>query len=489
MSAADRPNLIFILPDQLRHDFLGCYGAEFLETSNIDRLAARGVRYDSAYSCHPLCVPARASLLTGRNAIRNGVTGNGSWLSPLLREEGIRTWPELLANAGYLTAAIGKMHFYPWDARHGFQYRSVAEDKRWIHVRDDYFHFLRSKGQRKYHGNEHPGYHENKGAVVSNLPWELSVDHFVGQEACRFIQDFGSDGPFAMMIGFPGPHCPYDPTQAYLSKVDRDNIPRAVPEVPDDSAGLRRQSEAGKRKPWNGVDYSEFPESAKQTIRAHYAASVMQIDHEVGQVMEALESEGLEDNTIVIVSSDHGDYLGDHNLIGKGSFFESSIHVPLIVSGAGIQPAVSRELVELSDITATLLQFAGLDRPTYYDSIALPDLGLDRSPDREYSIGMLTGGWMIQDKRFRLAQYRTGEAMLFDLQNDPDEQRNLIADPIHSDRVRRFYTALSAAIMDSVSDSCHPQRVSDSDLSSDRAFGHEGWTRQFPRPFGEPNKG
>ena len=166
----NQPNLIFIMPDQLRHDFLGCYGADFVETPNIDSLAKHGVRYTRAYSVSPICVPARALLLTGRNAIKNGVTDNSQWLRPDLAEMGIHTWPEMLAEQGYYTAAIGKMHFYPWDSTHGFQYRVGAEDKRWIHVRDEYYRHLREHGERKYHGNEHDGYFEHKGAIINRLP-------------------------------------------------------------------------------------------------------------------------------------------------------------------------------------------------------------------------------------------------------------------------------------------------------------------------------
>ena len=112
----DRPNLLFIMPDQLRHDFLSCYGAgDFIQTPHIDRIANEGVRFDCAYSQHPLCVPARVSLLTGMNAIATGVGGNGNYLRPDYADCGIRTWAQMLAEGGYYTSAIGKMHSYPWD--------------------------------------------------------------------------------------------------------------------------------------------------------------------------------------------------------------------------------------------------------------------------------------------------------------------------------------------------------------------------------------
>ena len=117
---SEHPNIIFIMPDQLRHDFLSCYGATFVETPNIDALCNQGICYRHAYSEHPVCVPARASLLTGMNAIKTGVLDNGQYLRPDYRACGLQTWPELLNNEGYHTVATGKMHFYPWEKRFGF---------------------------------------------------------------------------------------------------------------------------------------------------------------------------------------------------------------------------------------------------------------------------------------------------------------------------------------------------------------------------------
>jgi arylsulfatase len=483
MSSTTQPNFVFVLPDQLRHDFLGCYGADFVETPHIDGIAAAGLRYDRAHSTSPICVPARAGLLTGRHALANGVTDNGMWLRPDLATTGVKTWPELLDEQGYLTAAIGKMHFYPWDARHGFRYRSVAEDKRWLHVRDDYYHFLRERGHRKYHGNEHEGYFENKGAIVNKLPWELTADHFVGSEACRFLRDYGTDGPFAMMVGFPGPHCPYDPTEEFLARVDQDRIPDAVPEVPGDAPRLRERNVAGNLLPWNGVDYSEFPDATKRKIRAHYAASVKQIDHEVGEILKTLDELGLAEKTVVVFSSDHGDHLGDHNLIGKGDFFDSSTHVPLLVRAPGATPRTNGDLVELGDVTATLLAFAGVKLPGYLDSIPLPGLGLPGSRRRDYTIGATSSSWMIQDLRWRLAKYATGETLLFDLENDPTEQHNLAASAGHRDKLLELDGLLTQEVMRLSTASHYPARVYTSDLSTDPSFGFEGWRRPYPRSF------
>jgi arylsulfatase A-like enzyme len=480
---ARQPNILFLMPDQLRWDFLSCYGANFIETPNIDRLANEGVRYERAYSTSPICVPARASLLTGLNAIRNGVTDNGQWLRPDLAACGIHTWPELLNQQGYYTAAIGKMHFYPWDINHGFQYRSICEDKRWLHVRDDYYHFLHERGHRKYHGNEHDGYFENRGAIVSKLPWELSWDHFVGQEACRFLRTYGGETPFAMMVGFPGPHCPYDPNQEFLDEIDPAVMPPAAPNA-GHTPQLRQQNIEGNKRPWNGVDYSDFTDEHKRKIRAHYVALVKQIDYEVGQILATLAEIGQLDNTVIIFASDHGDYLGDHDLIGKGSFYEASIHVPLLVRFPdGSQTGVYDGLVTLGDVTATILALAGCPLPEYLDARPLPAIGL-ATPPRSQIFGMVSNGWMVQDDRWRLAKYSTGETVLFDLQNDPDEQINLYSSPAHQEARQHLEAALTQEIMRSLALAHEEKRVYRSDLSQDVGYGREGWQRPYPQPIG-----
>jgi arylsulfatase len=482
---SNKPNLIFLLPDQLRADFLGCYGADFVETPHIDSLAEQGVRYERAYSASPICVPARASLLTGLDAVKVGVTDNGQWLRPDLAACGIFTWPELLAEQGYYTAAIGKMHFYPWDLRHGFQYRVIAEDKRWLHIRDDYAHFLKAHGYRKLHGNEHEGYYENKGAIINRIPWEYSVDHFVGQEACRFIRSYGRETPFAMMVGFPGPHCPYDPAPEFLNRINPAAMPEAIPETAGDTPRLRQRNIAGNRLPWNGVDYSEFTGAQKQKIRTHYAALVEQIDYEVGEILETLRVEGLLESTVIIFASDHGDYLGDHNLIGKGSFFEGSIHVPLFVRLPGAARVETRaDLVALTDVTATLLHLGGAELPAYLDSRPLPGLGLPQADPREFIVGLVGDGWMVYDGRWKLCKYATGEILLFDLETDPTEQRNLLKEGQHWEQYLRLEALLTQEVMASLRLSHEDRRVYTVSLSGDPAFGREGWVRKYPNPLG-----
>ena len=146
---------------------------------------------------------------------------------------------------------VGKMHFYPWDARHGFQYRVICEDKLWTNIRDDYHHYLRERGRKKLPWNEYGDYLEKKGAATTDIPWEDSWDRYTGREARRFIENYSDDGPFAMMVGFPGPHDPYDPAVDFPEQYDPDDMPDPVPAADDDPGGLRRPtSGAGRVWEW-----------------------------------------------------------------------------------------------------------------------------------------------------------------------------------------------------------------------------------------------
>ena len=223
------------MPDQLRHDFLSCYGAEFINTPHIDALAQQGVRYNRAYSEHPVCVPARASLLTGMNAIKTGVLSNGQYLRDDYRDCGLQTWPELLGQQSYYTVGTGKMHFFPWERRFGFDHRIIAEDKLWGFIEDDYYHYLNAAGHSKTVFAELPEYHRNHMACISPLPWEYNCDHFVGRESARWIEEYEGEAPFAMMVGFPGPHSPYDPAPEY-AQFNLEDMPEPI--LSFDSAGV-----------------------------------------------------------------------------------------------------------------------------------------------------------------------------------------------------------------------------------------------------------
>ena len=481
-----RPNILFIMPDQLRPDFLGCYGAGFIETPSIDALANDGVRYENCYSEHPVCVPARVSLMTGMNAVRAGVLDNRSFLRPDYRDCGLCTWPELLAGIGYRTAAIGKMHFYPWDARLGFQDRIVAEDKCWGFIEDDYWRFLADRGFGKMDIADVPDYHANFGALVSPHPWDCSVDHFVGSEAVRWIDEYDGEDPFALMVGFPGPHNPYDPSDDYATFRPED-MPEPRAAVPEDIVAMGRPRSRlpseGPGNSWYGIDNNGEPTHDTFLLwRAFYAGLVAQIDREVGEIAAALRRKGILDDTVVIFASDHGDYLGDHGLSGKGTFYDSGCRVPLVVRHPGIPSGTRHDLVTLTDITASMLAIAGCDRPDYSDSLPLPGLGLADESQRDSIVSVLNSGWAIYDGEWKLCKYRGG-SHLFNLPEDPDEQNNRARDAECRDVYERLDRQLSSTMMELLHDTFFPQHVTysgDGAHSSSPLFGSGKWERQYP---------
>lgn len=478
-------NILFLLPDQLRPDFLSCYGAQFMITPNIDALCAGGVQYRHAVSPTPICVPARASLLTGLNSVQHGVLENYSWLRPDRAACGMPSWPELLSDAGYHTVSIGKMHFYPWDKSEGFAQRIISEDKRHIYIHDDYAVYLEAHGLRKFHGNEHDGYFENKGAIVSRIPAEHQVDKWVADRTCEFLETYNGDKPFALMVGFPGPHCPYDPPPEYADLYRPEDMPESIPAT-DDSRRFRELVIAMNKRPWNQVDYTDFQDHHKRKIRAHYAALVYQIDLQIGRILATLNASRFADDTLIIFASDHGDFLGDYDLIGKHLFYEPSIRVPLIVKSP--QSTATRtvdDLVSLTDVSATLLDVAGQSFSAKHDAIVLPGLDRAHTRSREVVLGATDLGLMIADAEWKLCRYKNGHVALYNLSEDPREQHNLAYRPAALAEMKRMDALLQQALLDALMVNNGDKFVEKSRYQGRGEFGQFGWQRPYPASLAE----
>ncbi len=475
-----RKNVVFILADQLRADVLSCYGGSAVETPHIDALCEHGRLYRRAISPHPMCVPARASLLTGENAVVNGTLDNENWLRPDRKQCGIQTWPEQLADVGYHTEAIGKMHFYPWDIHEGFQHRLIAEDKRHIHLHDDYAEYLEQHGFKREHGDALPGYHENKGATVSNIPAAHQIDRWVADRTVEFIENRDRTKPFAVMVGFPGPHCPYDPPQEYLDLVDPEKLGPFIPETAE-SRRLKPSFVSNNKLPWNSVDYAEFTPEQRRKVKTHYCALVKQIDDCVGDIVKSLKNRGIFDETILIFTSDHGDLMGDFGFVGKQYFYENSIRVPLLVRHPDdSESAVIEKPVSLTDLHSTLLEIAGIPRNAGNDSIPLP--ASDEAVTREYVFGAINYGFMLTNDEWKLCRYdeARGGDMLFNLKNDPQEQINLADNPDYFEIKNRLDNILTDRILKSTLRAHEEKRCTMLGDIGAGDFGLRGWQRAYP---------
>lgn len=470
------PNILFLMPDQLRWDFVGAYGRRWAKTPNIDALGANGTVFERCYSPSPVCIPARASMLTGQNALATGVLSNNYWLRPDHDACGVPSFATLLGEAGYHTEAIGKMHFIPWDRSEGFDHRVIAEDKRHIHIRDDYHDYLKDKGLRKYAGPEEPGYVEGRMASISLVPLEHQVDKWVGDRCVEFLKTFAGDKPFFLWGAFPGPHDPYNPPEELLAEVC-DDMPAAFQATADTRPfrpGMIETSAKGSA----GVDIASFPEDVKARIRRHYQALIGLIDVQVGAILRALEARDDGRETLIVFSSDHGDFLGDYDFLGKVLFFESAMRVPMIVSGPGVPVARSGDLVSLTDVFATFTAAAGL-APVCQDSRIIPGIGLGGDA-RRHVMGATDKGYMVTDGRRKLSRYRNGVCTLHDVIADPGERRNLWSDGAHAAQRDGLDQALQswivASVMDGHGDKAYPYMT----MTPDHPGHRRGWQRSYP---------
>ena len=433
-------NLLFITTDQQRWDSLPCYGLDFIRTPNLDRLASRGVVFERAYTPAPVCVPMRAAMLTGQWPATLGVLGNNDWFPPEL--PGVEVWPQHATAAGYRTAGIGKMHFYPWDARYGFTERITAEDKRQFFWPDDYDKFLRANGIEKHHPTELPEYFETLQASIFPHPKRFHVDSYVADQAADWLRRYSgpSDLPFAAWVSFPGPHDPYDPPAEMASMYYDAPIPEPIPPAEDAVAPVRRGRASRQDNPLYQLDLSTATPEHFRRWRAHYYANITLIDEGIGKIIAALEETGALDRTLIVFTSDHGDALGDHGMAYKSFFYEWGAHVPLIVAGPGVaQGGRCASLVSTLDVVPLFYNTCGAAVPATVQGMDLrPALADPTKTVRPYVVSELQGRTMLRDDRFKYVQYSGGICELFDLAEDPQERRNLADDPGHIGDVARL---------------------------------------------------
>lgn len=446
-------NILFITTDQQRRDSLGCYGLDFMQTPALDRLVRQGVVFDRCSSVCPICQPARASFILGQYPLVTGVANNFHWISP-----NSPTIARAFDRAGWNTAAIGKMHFHPWDNTEGFRFRISAEDKRHYFRPDDYTRFLQKHGYTRDHPATYPRYLEQLGATVSPLPGHLHIDSFIGDSAVSWVENQARE-PFFCWVSFNSPHDPYDPPVELAGLYRRSPIPQAV--------GARE--ELGRKPAYQSeildffrdnllyrTDYRRLTEPAIRRIREHYLATVSLVDRQIEKILAALEARGLAGSTLIVFSSDHGDHLGDHGLPFKATFYESALMVPLIVAGPGVR-AGGRCSAQVNwlDLHATFLSLAGIEVPEHVQGrdisplFAEPEDLLDArtgEPDPYYQVAFseLLGAAMVRTERHKLVLCDDGDGELYDLQEQPLEVENHFRDQALRD-VREQLSARLAA--------------------------------------------
>lgn len=444
-SRTRRPrNVLLLMSDQHRPHALSIDGNPVARTPNLDALARSGVRFDDAYCTNPVCTPSRASLLTGLYT-HSHRTWNNSTPWPFE----IKTVAHHFGRAGYMSALIGKMHFV--DAQsHGFDYlaqfndwyqylgpktRLYAEelghansgsgmpqiDDLWRDFGDPWLG-VREKDNRE--GPVHPG-------RISKIPERDHFDSFVAREAVRFLKNHGRQQPFFLVASFLKPHDPFMPAERFAAmfraedmqlpptwgKVNLETVPREIRE------SIRRNRPTPELRD---------PAVARRRIALYYA-SIAQMDDCAGQVLRALSESGLEQDTLVLYLSDHGEMLAEHGLWQKFVFYEPSVGVPLIIRVPGMTAAGARSAtpVSLADIVPTLCELCGVSYPAGLDGTSIiPDLRepgriRDRAVFAEFNLRTPRAKYMIRRGHYKYSYYLNDIAEMYNLREDPAEMRNL----------------------------------------------------------------
>lgn len=418
-------NLLFITTDQQRVDSLPCYGADFVIAPNLERLAAEGTVFESCYVSSPVCVPCRATMMTGQFPSAHGAMNNNTWISSKAAK-----WTDAANDAGYRTAAIGKMHFAPWDAMEGFQERIICEDKRQYYLPDDHSEYMKSRGVERPHPTEAPGYFETCGAPDFPYDNDLYEDSYIADRAAQWLEN-STDDPFAVWVSFVGPHDPYDPPSEFSQLYSDAPIPEPIspPENPAaaPSYAAQKRSRTAIGNSMYRMDYTEATREQMMRWRRHYYGNITAIDEGIGRILSALEKKDLLDDTVIVFTSDHGDALGDHGMVFKGFFYESMVHVPLIVRD-GASVGRSRSIVGTADVVAYFYDVLGLDPPDSVQGISLGSLLLDSGKElHDYVFSEMPTRRMVFDGRHKYIYNLNDEDELYDLVDDPDEMQNVVS--------------------------------------------------------------
>jgi len=440
--AATQPNVLVIHADQLRWDCLGAYGNRQVKTPNIDALAAAGVRFNNSFCSFPVCTPSRYSLLSGQPVHEHRGWDNHCTLPP-----GTATFASVLRQAGYRTKAIGKMHFTPTYLDLGFTELELAEQHgvgRWD---DDYHRYLRRLGLvdvndledqvAEFRKGAPPAYWENCGALPSNLDERHHSTTWIGHRAVEAIHKWNASTPNLLMVGFIKPHHPFDPPASWARKYDPKQItllPGWIPQPPADDLALNKGYFPNK----------ELTEPVVRRCAAYYYATISQIDFQVGRMIEALKRQGLYENTLIMFTSDHGEYLGFHHMILKGNhMYDPLAKVPLIIRYPHNRSAgsVSDALISNIDVAPTILRAAGLEVPT-----TMRGLDLTRpSTGREIVFCETHGYVMARTHKYKLLWHQApARRLFFNLETDPLEMKNLATDPQWQGEINRLASAVEA---------------------------------------------
>ncbi len=456
------PNVLFLISDDL-NTLLGCYGDSRAKTPNIDRLAARGVRFDRAYCSYPLCGPSRNSMLTGLYPNSTGILANGQMFRQTIPSQ--RSMPQVFRNAGYFAARIGKLYHYnvpnsigtnghddpgSWE----LELNPAGVDR----LEEESHIFSLTPGQfggtLSWYASPRSDDHHTDAMMATDAEWVL--------ERCAKQRD----RPFFLGVGFFRPHTPYVSPKPYFDLYPENEMP-VVQGAKEDQTDIPPAGLASYKK-----EEDKLTDNLRRKCLQAYFASISFMDAQVGRIVAVLDRLGLADNTVIVFTSDHGYHTGQHGLWQKMSLFEESARVPLLIvaPGVAVKAGVAMTPVSHIDVFPTLAELCNVKTPANVQGQSLVPMLKDPSvvgrgwaltqvirdaKSRRFGASPATGdhgnrffGYSLRTPRWRYTEWDHGleGRELYDHDADPHEITNLTNDPGHASTIEELSRQVTNAV-------------------------------------------
>lgn len=439
----EKPNILIIHADQHRWDCINVYGNKDIKTPNLNALATDGIIFTNCFSTFPLCTPARYSFLTGLYAHQHL-----GWTNRSTIPHRLDTFPKILKSLGYITKCVGKMHFTPTYLDVGFDEMILSEQDGPGRYDDDYHKFLKDNDIAdlidmqdqifEYRTKAPKKYFETFGVDQTNLDEEYYSTTWIANRACEVIENWSENGNL-LMIGFIKPHHPHDVPEKWSKLYD----PQQISLLPGWTNQCLNQDLEFRR---GFFDNSQLNEEKMKVILSKYYGAISQIDFQIGKIIEILRRKGLYNNTLIIYTSDHGDFMGYHHMVLKGNYmYDPVIKVPLIVKfpnsfGMNIKDSkVSDNLTSILDISATIITNAGTVIPKHLWNNIYPLEEIIEDNPRKIVFAENEQHYMIRTKNRKLLLCQDENMnQFFDLEKDPYELYNLFKDPKYQNEIDKL---------------------------------------------------
>jgi len=425
LAAGPTPNIVLITGDHLRWNHVAINGNPAIKTPRMDALASSGVTFTTCCTVGVACAPNRASMMTGRYPNAHRLMVNG-----VKMPEDEITLTHILRGAGYYTGQMGKLHFWPHSERnhrephpsYGFHQLRISDEPGCYD--DAYGLWLDAQGPevRRNANVTMPGKRGRFEHYTFAGDEKTTHAHWVASETARFIGE-NKARPFFVHAGFYAPHPPLNPPASMVALYKDAKLPPRIfdkDEVRYLPPAMQKAVQA----------LAGTPEDTWTEYRKYFYAMVSELDRNIGRIVDTVAAAGLMERTIFVVTADHGDYLGDHNMKDKSAIpYDGAMRIPLIFSGAGVPRGVrSEEICEILDVTPTLLELAGLPLPKGNQGMPLAG-AMKGGKGKDLAFMQSPGNRIIRSRKATYCYWANGEEVLFDLEKDPNQLRNVAREP------------------------------------------------------------